>query len=149
MRGEWTDGWQQDWKDVRKQAKDAEEPWGVRRLFQIGRNSCPVGEPCPSKAEPMVGSGEEKEVDPRRLEFRAARKEWWQDNKDSRPLLRDLLSEEDHAAMLAFKNAYEGEGHWSKSDLLSDSFKDTRSQWLGDMKDWRAERPTWESWSSE
>ena len=112
MRGEWTDGWKQDWKDVRTQARDAEEPWGAQKWFQSGRKSCPESEPCPSEADPMLGSGEEEEVDPRRLEFEAARKAWMQDNKDSRPLLRDYMSEEDHAAMMAFKDTFTGEGRW-------------------------------------
>ena len=64
-------------------------------------------------------------------------------------MLADYMGEEDHDAMMAFKDSYEGEGPWFKSNLLSDWFRDMHSQWWGEFKDWRADRPTWDSWSSE
>lgn len=35
-------------------------------------------------------------------------------------MLADYMGEEDHDAMMAFKDSYEGEGRWFKSNLLSD-----------------------------
>ena len=72
---------------------------------------------------------EEEVIDPMRLEFRQARREWYQDNQETRPQFADYMSAEEHDALMAFKNSYEGEGRWWKSDLLSDDMRDYRSTW--------------------
>ena len=97
---------------------DAGEEWDSNRWFQSGRRSAAHSD---ADEAPMLGApAEEKEVDPRRVEFRAARKAWYEENEPSKPMLRDYLGEEDFAAMMAFKNGYEGEGRWFQSDMLSD-----------------------------
>jgi len=74
--------------------------------------------------------------------FRDAKKDWFEENIDSRPDLSDSMVEE----IEAFRNSYEGEGKWFNSEDLM-SIDQIRSEWRDEIGDWRNDKPNWGNWS--
>ena len=79
--------------------------------------------------------------DPAKAAFFVDRREWYQEN--ARPVWSDFMTGQQAADLKAFREGWEGDGHWWDSDDLDSELLDVHMQRRDAWREWNEQKPTW------